>query len=261
MKNKTAMLNYCLSWYQTVTGKSALKRLDELSVDILSGIFGYHAIQIGVLSDRYNLLKSSRTTNDFFIVSQKLIANNEVVRSTSGTIISTIEQLPIATDNIDLVVASHVLELSDDPHQVLREIDRILVPEGHCILIGFNPFSLSRIGQTLRSSFNRKQHNYKMRSVHRVRDWFSLLGFEVLDVHYMGMRLASKNQKTSKLSKRWEKFAAPLFGNIYMFHVKKQVVAMSPDKKIWKAPAVLSGGKVVFNRTAQRIRRENYSNL
>jgi len=260
MKNKTEMLNYCLSWYQTISGQSALKRLDELSTDVLSEIFGYYSIQIGALSGKYNLLKSSRITTDFSVVSQTFSTgqNNYPI---NGAVVSSIEQLPIATDNVDLVVASHVLELSDDPHQVLREIDRVLLPEGHCILIGFNPFLFSRLGRLIRSGFNRKNNIYKMRSVPRVRDWFSLLGFEVLDVHYMGVGTGSKEQKKNSFLKQWGNITAPVLSNMYVFHVKKQVVAMRPHKKAWKAPAVLSGGKVVFNRTAQKIRRENYSNL
>ena len=259
MKNKTEILKYCKSWYQTLSGQAALERLDDISAEVLSGVFGYSAIQIGALSGQHDLLKSSRITSCFSLLSQ----GNEDKYNFSGDVISSIEHLPIATDNIDLVVASHVLELSEDPHQVLREIDRVLVPEGHCILIGFNPYSLLRIGQAARSGFHRKNNIYKMRSVSRVRDWFSLLGFEVVNLHYMGMRLGVNNQKVyDRLGwlEDWGRFAAPVLGNMYMFHVKKQVIAMRPHKKIWMAPAVLSGGKVVLNNTAQKIRRENYLN-
>ena len=166
------------------------------------------------------------------------------------------------------MIASHTLESSQDPHQVLREIDRVLVPEGHCMLIGFNPFSLSRflpkIGQFIKSRFGNSNNNDKTQSVARVRDWFSLLGFEVVDVHYMGARPAVKNKRVFEALSWLENFgeyAGPVLGNMYIIHAKKQVVAMRPDKKVWRAPAVLSGGKVVLNNTAQKIRRENYSSL
>jgi hypothetical protein len=152
---------------------------------------------------------------------------------------------------------------------VLREIDRVLVPEGHCILIGFNPFVASRlvpqISELIRGGLKRNKNtsdDYKLRSAHRVRDWFSLLGFEVVDVHYIGFRPNIKNPKLfdkfSWLDKAGE-YMGPALGKLYMFHVKKQVISMRPHKKVWQAPAVLSGGKVVINRTAQRIRRENYA--
>ena len=53
-----------------------------------------------------------------------------------------LRQLPFAANSIDLVVMPHVLEFYDDPHQILREVERILIPEGQIVLTGFNPYSL-----------------------------------------------------------------------------------------------------------------------
>ena len=55
-------------------------------------------------------------------------------------------QLPFAANSIDLVVMPHVLEFYDDPHQILREVERILIPEGQIVLTGFNliPVGLRR---------------------------------------------------------------------------------------------------------------------
>ena len=261
-------------WYQTLSGQASLGKLDELCRETLSEIFGYYAIEMGVLSEKHSLLQHSRIAAGFTLVNSthKIrkntpFSNNDNVKNGNSqlpSLVTTIEQLPIATDNVDLVIASHTLELSEDPHQVLREIDRVLVPEGHCILIGFNPYSIFQLGQFVRSRFSKDKSNYKTRSVARVRDWFSVLGFEVMDVHYMGVRPAVNNKKIFDALgwlERLGEYAGPVLGNMYVIHAKKQMVAMRPNKKVWRAPAVLSGGKVVLNNTAQKIRRENYSNL
>jgi SAM-dependent methyltransferase len=254
------------NWYQTLSGKSSLDELDSLCAETLSEIFGYYAIEMGVLSGKHSLLKHSRITAGFSLLDSAAASSKNTLfekGSISSSVISTTEQLPIATDNVDLVIASHTLESSKDPHQVLREIDRVLVPEGHCILIGFNPSPISQMGQFIRSRFKKDENLCKTRSVAHVRDWFSLLGFEVVDVNYMGMRPAVKNKKLfDALSwlDRLGEFAGPILGNMYVIHAKKQMVAMRPNKKVWRAPAVLSGGKVVLNNTAQKIRRQNYSN-
>jgi len=272
MKDKADIFESCSSWYQTQSGQAVLAKLDDLCAETLSEIFGYYAIETGVLSGQYSLLKNSRIASSLSLVdksqidSSRLNANKNIAGDqleTLSSLISNNEQLPLATDNIDLVVGTHLLESSEEPHQVLREIDRVLVPEGHCILIGFNPYALSGLGKQLRSGAFRKKASFKLRSANRVRDWFSLLGFEVLDVQYMGLRPSVKNNKLfESLSwlENWGGVAGPMFGRIYVMHVKKQVVAMTPHKKVWRAPAVLSGGKVVINNTAQKIRRENYSN-
>lgn len=265
-KNSANNIKSQTNWYQTLSGKSSLDELDSLCAETMSEIFGYYAIEMGVLSGKHSLLKHSRITSGFSLLDSDSVINTNTLfekNSIPSSVISTTEQLPIATDNVDLVIASHTLESSKDPHQVLREIDRVLVPEGHCILIGFNPYSISRIGQLITSRFKKDKSLYKTRSVAHVRDWFSLLGFEVMDVHYMGMRPAVKNKKLfNALSwlDRLGEFTGPMLGNMYVIHAKKQMVAMRPNKKVWRAPAVLSGGKVVLNNTAQKIRRQNYSN-
>ncbi len=262
-----SIVNSQSNWYESLSGKSSLEELDCLCAETLSEIFGYYAIEMGVLSGKHDLLKHSRITAGFTLLdntSVKIKKSSFEQDSNPSSVISTTEQLPIATDNIDLVIASHTLESSKDPHQVLREIDRVLVPEGHCILIGFNPNPVSRIGQFLKSRFKKDESLYKTRSVAHVKDWFSLLGFEVVDVNYMGMRPAVKNKRIFDALgwlDRFGEFAGSFLGNMYVIHAKKQMVAMRPDKKVWLAPAVLSGGKVVLNNTAQKIRRQNYSNL
>ncbi len=281
MRNDKEVLRHCFNWYDSYAGIAALEELDGFFSELLSEIFGYYAIQIGALSGKQDLLKYSRITTDFSLISDDVLKfsaeeSGKVVRK-GGSIISestnssvkhdyslvtSNEYLPISTDNIDLVVASHILESSKNPHQVLREIDRVLVPEGHCILIGFNPYSLSNLGRQLGHLRQKHQRPYKMRSITRVKDWFSLLGFEVLDVNYLGYRPGVKNKKlfeSLRWLESWGEYAGPILGNMYVIHAKKRMIAMRPDKKVWQAPAVLSGGKVALNRTARKIRRDNYS--
>lgn len=273
MKNhvKNTMKNQA-NWYQTLSGKASLDTLDDLCAETLSEIFGYYAVEMGLISEQHSLLQHSRITAGvrLFDETSKAMVQTPFEKDDNhpASIIGTTKQLPIATDNVDLVIASHTLESSEDPHQVLREIDRVLVPEGHCILIGFNPSPVSQLrdqlGQLIRAGLKRDENTCRMRSVTRVKDWFSLLGYEVMDVHYMGMRPAINNQKLFKALSWLERlgdYAGPVLGNMYVIHAKKQMLAMRPDKKVWRAPAVLSGGKVVLNNTAQKIRRENYSNL
>lgn len=272
MRNNEEVLKHCSNWYKSHSGVAALEDMDVFFSDVMSEIFGYYAIQMGSLSGQHDLLKHSRIAADFSLVSDdalqfgtlKVGRANEIDSNKNYSLIASNEQLPISTDNVDLVVASHILESSKNPHQVLREIDRILVPEGHCILIGFNPHSITNLGRQIKHFRQKRQSPYKMRSVNRVKDWFSLLGFKVLDINYLGYRPGVKNKKlfeSLRWLESWGEYTGPLLGNMYVIHAKKRVIAMRPDKKVWQAPAVLNGGKVALNRTAQKIRQDNYSNL
>ena len=72
----------------------------------------------------------------------------------------------------------HALEFSDDPHQILREVERILIPEGQVIITGFNPLSLWGLKRRINRSGNFPWHGSYL-SMRRLRDWLKLLGFEV----------------------------------------------------------------------------------
>jgi len=245
MQTSSTNLKLCLNWYDTLAGQQALQQVDSLCEQYMSGIFGYYALEMGALSGHTSIFEHSRVA-----FSASLGTNQE-----KNDILAVPEQLPLETDNIDLVVASHVLEASTDPHQVLREIDRILVPEGQLILIGFNPWSLMRSGTALRKKVD-------LPNMSRVRDWFSLLDFEMLDLQYLGFRPGLQNKKLYQRLSWMEscgKMAWPMFSNLYVIHAKKQVIARRPYKTVWKSPILLSGGKVALNRTAQRVRKENFS--
>src|SRR3981189_2459633 len=56
-------------------------------------------------------------------------------------------QLPLASQSVDLVVLPHVLEGHPNPHDVLRETERVLMPEGQVVISGFNTGSLWRLRQ------------------------------------------------------------------------------------------------------------------
>ena len=87
--------------------------------------------------------------------------------------------LPFAENGVDLIVLPHVLEFTDEPHQLLREVHRVIRPEGHLIIAGFNPFSLFGA----KRYFGREQTmpwTGNFIALYRLKDWLSLLGFEVV---------------------------------------------------------------------------------
>ncbi len=57
--------------------------------------------------------------------------------------------LPFEAQSVDLLVMPHTLEFARDPHRLLREAERVLVPEGQLIILGFNSLSLWGARQSL----------------------------------------------------------------------------------------------------------------
>jgi SAM-dependent methyltransferase len=89
--------------------------------------------------------------------------------------------LALAADSLDLVVLPHTLERSADPHACLREVERVLIPEGQVLITGLNPWSLWGWQQTrgVRQAGCAVQIRATLIGYRRLRDWLRLLGFEV----------------------------------------------------------------------------------
>ena len=152
-------------WFGTPLGAFLLEReqayLDQATPDI----FGYHALQFGL--PQLDLLRESRITH-----------RAKIAPSGPADLLANFADLPIDTQSVDLAVLPHVLEFSAQPHDILREIDRIMIPEGRIIIVGFNPWSLFGMRRSLGSTRN-YPWNGRFVSLIRIKDWLSLLGFDV----------------------------------------------------------------------------------
>lgn len=208
----------CQQWYASYAGQEALAQL-KFQVDQLSNdIFGYYALELGALVGTVSLLSQSRISTKLSL-SPQAQANPDIIASP--------DHLPLDFQSLDLVIAAHVLDESIQPHQVLRELERVLMPEGHCILIGFNPISWRGLTQHLPW---KPEAAARYRHVLRVKDWLNVLGFEVLGIYTLNAKANSANaaKKTpwQQLKNSWRALAQTfqLFSSpIYIIHAQKKV--------------------------------------
>lgn len=239
---KKLLYEACSAWYQTPAGLFAMQRLQDKIQDYISKVFGYYAMESGVLLNHTSFLESSRIGSCFALG-----------RGGDGiSIKAETEALPLDFDSIDLIIASHVLECSDNPHQVLREFDRVLVADGHCIFIGFNPLSLWQSSRSFcPSGTGQRPHLY---GVSRMRDWLSLLGWNIEKISYVSFRPSFVKGRFFKRMEKMEKWGSlywPIFGNLYIIHAQKQVVSMTARRKKEWDPAAVLPPKVAINTTSR----------
>jgi SAM-dependent methyltransferase len=92
-------------------------------------------------------------------------------------------QLPLASQSLDLLILPHGLELTADPRHVLREAERVLMPEGRMIISGFNPLSTWGLRHSLTGERRRRAAgapwDARFIGLLRLKDWLNLLGFEL----------------------------------------------------------------------------------
>ncbi len=132
--------------------------------------FGYHILQMGVGRD-LALFEGSPINHRIYA---SRAAGKDVGLVCEG------DELQLDSDSIDAVILHHALEFTDNPHQVLREAQRVLTPNGHLVVVGFNPWSLHAINTRIRSfSYHSLWRRQRFVSPARLSDWLHLLECEL----------------------------------------------------------------------------------
>ena len=158
--------NTLQGWFETPLGRYLLEKERAYLDDVTPDIFGFHAVQVG-LPD-IDLLRESRIAHCV-----------RVAHEGHPDIYARGHELPFATQSVDLVVLPHVLEFTPEAHAILREVDRVMMPEGRIIIIGFNPWSLWGLRSAIGPARGEFPWNGRFVSLPRVKDWLGLLGFDV----------------------------------------------------------------------------------
>ena len=211
-------------WLETPLGHYLLD-WERRAIDrTVADIFGYNAVQIG-LPD-IDLLQANRMPFRF-----------NCSRDGGAAVRAQAFELPFATASIDLVLLPHVLEFSSDPHGVLREVERVLVPEGSVVLSGLNPLSLWGIRKALARAEGAFPWRGHYRSSMRIKDWMKLLGLEVVGLesgcHLPAVGTDAWLQRWSFMDRagpRWW----PVLGAAYVMHGVKRVQGMRLIMPQWR---------------------------
>lgn len=99
------------------------------------------------------------------------------------------KSLPIESQSVDWVILQHTLDYTSNPHQLLREIERILKPNGEILITGFHPWGSWGIWRLLARLVRKAPWSARFMTSHRVLDWLQLLGFEQKKYRYVGYLL------------------------------------------------------------------------
>ncbi|HEY5791170.1 MAG TPA: methyltransferase domain-containing protein [Gammaproteobacteria bacterium] len=235
-------LRSCLrSWYATPLG-SALAAAERAQLEpLLPRMFGFHLLQVGALPPDAGLLESSPIRHRVVLDSDRLAGGCGLAAQPTA--------LPIAADSVDAVVLYHALEFEHDPHQVLREAERVLIAEGSLIVIGFNPYSLWGLRGWLRRRRGDAPWCGRFVGLPRLRDWLALLGFDVELSRTLFFRpplqrpgMLARLERLERAGARWW----PPFGGCYLVAARKRVSTLTPIKPRWRPrrgllPAGLAG--------------------
>ena len=220
-------------WLASPAGRYVLQ-WEQLQIDALvADIFGYHALQCGM--PELGALRENRIRHRFLALQPgdppADPAGGGDWAAPASLWLDRYEALPFASQSLDLVVLPHVLEFADHPHEVLREVDRVLRPEGRLVVSGFNPVSLWGARHLTGRALGRPwlPGDAQPLGLPRMRDWLKLLGFEAERGRFGCYRPPFRSERWLARSgfmeaagDRWW----PICGAAYMICAVKRVRAM-----------------------------------
>lgn len=233
--------------YQGHLGDLLVQAEQQVLKDLFSRVFGLHLVWIG-----YNALLPTLTSS---LVQHKLVLGDYVNPHLKvSKMVSHPETLGLQPDSVDVVILAHALEMSKQPHHVLREAHRILRPEGQLIVTGFNPMSLLGVWHTCR-------FKQKLFMGSRIVDWCQLLDLELIKqerfFYRPPLRHAKLMKKMEKLENNIPQWLSGLGGG-YCLNFVKRVAKLTPIRPNWRtAKKEVWGAETVQNTSShQRLQKE-----
>ena len=214
------------TWQQFPHGDYLRAEIERKLTPWLPRMFGYHMLKLGNLSGEL-------ATSESPIKHQVCVAEQGLFTG----VIADVDELPFYEHSVDACILSHCLEYHSDPHHILREAHRTLIPGGYLVITGFNPFSLCGLAQLLPFSRQKLPWTGRLFTPSRVKDWLNLLGFEIIsDERFIHSSLARGNRLSRFAAWRsfGQQYLKPM-GSIYMLVARKRVAPLTPIKPKWHA--------------------------
>jgi SAM-dependent methyltransferase len=207
---KAILVRRKIEWTETGTGRRLLEEESRRVRQALEGVFGDQFVQIGQWrGDEYRAYCRTRRSS---VIDEKAGVGVDLV--------SALDCIAVADDSVDVALLPHVLETHDDPHGVLREVDRVLRADGNIIILGLNPICWWGLRHYLsRRSFPSGMQ--RMISEHRLRDWLRLLNYSVSPASFQYFRSA--------------------IAGGYMLVARKDLFTVTPIRPAWKRPRRMVG--------------------
>jgi SAM-dependent methyltransferase len=212
----TRILTPIEDWQQLPNGKILHKQTQLRVNQHLPLCFGYHLLKLGKLSCQLDTSHSK--------------IRHQINCAGSGKkidLLANIQQLPLQDSSIDLCILAHELDFSSDPHQLLREVERVLTLDGTLIISGYNPISIFGLRSILKSKDSKTARLFLL---NRILDWLHLLGFEIQHKQHFDFMSCEFNSLFSSYVEKIGQRYAPYFCSAYVIVAKKHSSPITPIK-------------------------------
>lgn len=220
------------SWFQTHHGQYLLQREREALTQIMPDLGAHRMMRLGVTSNQL-LTGEFNHLHSFSIGAQ---SNTQ----TDCEATADYDSLPLPSETVDTVLLHHALEFSQYPHEVLKEVARVLTPCGHLVLVVLNPISLFGLAKwsarLLSSQAIWRHHSLRHR---RLLDWLRLLNCQPISAVSGSFPLPVQwpriDGQASITERIGQKYRLP-WGTFYIVVARKYVARpTSPGPRGWRS--------------------------
>jgi SAM-dependent methyltransferase len=245
--------NQCLwEWYANPIFSGYLKaNIQAFCQERIPTIFGYYAIHLGypVGIDWFK----------FSPINYRLCVNPQLMAHCHDVLVcGNYDELPIKSDSIDLLLLPHTLEMMANPEAVIKEAQRVLIPEGYILLMGFNSY---RYGGLKKAIFNTRRSNISrndLQSMPQVKKLLVAAEFEIVQsatVLYCPSKLRDYATKPIAWLEKMCRILLPQLGAVYFILAKKKVLTLTPISPSWKQQKFILKDQVT-EPTTRGVNRE-----
>lgn len=214
------------AWFADVLGTALLEQEQAALDAVLQNLFGYYLLQLGWVAPR-DILAESR-------IRMRMVMDVDLPQGMDYPhALAMPEMVPVSSDSLDVIVLQHTLEFARDPHEVLREVDRMLIPEGHVVIVAFNPWSFWGGWRLVRRRSKRYPWCGRFLSLTRLKDWMGLLGFDTVQVVPLVFRPPLRHEGVMRRLRFLDKVGArgwPLLAGVNIIVAQKRMATLTPIK-------------------------------
>ena len=202
----------------------------QLSI-MLKQQFGYYLVLLG--HDNLDIVKTCQIRQHILVDET---TNITTPKNSDDKVQASWYHLPFPPQSIDLIVLHHVLEFAASPHAILKEVQRILRPDGKIIISAYNPWRPFgyRLWRQRRKSHPDKRHAH-MVSPLELKYFLKQTSFEVLKTTYYGVALSQHNgKKNNPLFDRLILSVMPFLSGAYMIEAINRTKLLTSLPNCWQ---------------------------
>lgn len=218
-------------WFKSGLGRQVLQTEKAMLDRLLPSMFGYYLMQLGLGTPQPLAVGST--------IHRKIYVSEEPQSSHHyQCVVSRPDDLGVATESIDVAILHHSLDFESDPHRVLREVARTVIPGGRILIVGFNPWSLWGFWRLFAKQGAQVPWSGNFISPFRLSDWLKVLDFHVDGCESMMYGLPTAHASTNRFFS-WLSYLGQRFwnqrGGIYVLAATRQVSTLTPIKPAFRA--------------------------